>query len=180
MKVGQIHQLQIKLRENKMNEQDFYQFVKKTIVAHPDWIDGTMTAVKHGAVERVGREVDRRANADTALCFLLSTDDGKRALSKLDEIKWKRVVESVESGSFGDTPWSKSVRDLKREINNTVIIEEGQTTAICPFCGGVWTSNCKPKMKYPSNEMIMPTGPHCPHCQAIVIIKSYIGEELIK
>ena len=94
-----------------MDQAVFENLVRDTICEHPDWIEGTIKAMNHGALARVEKEVDRRAEADTALCFVLSTEEGKKAFAGLSDAQRKRVVSAVESGSFGGTPWSKSLKE---------------------------------------------------------------------
>jgi hypothetical protein len=94
-----------------MDQEMFEVFVRDTICEHPDWIEGTIKAMNFGALARVEKEVDRRAEADTALCFVLSTEEGKKAFAGLSDAQRKRVASSVEAGSFGGTPWSKSLKE---------------------------------------------------------------------
>lgn len=93
-----------------MMQEQFEKFVHDTICEHPDWIEGTIRAMNYGALARVEKEVERRAEADTALCFVLSTEEGKKAFAGLPEEQRKKVVDSVDTGSFGGTPWSKSLK----------------------------------------------------------------------
>lgn len=92
-----------------MKQEEFEKFVRDTICEHPDWIAGTIQAMNYGALDRVAKEVDRRANADTALCFVLSTEKGKEALKGLKPDQKASVKKAVNAGSFGGTPWSKSL-----------------------------------------------------------------------
>ena len=101
----------------ELREEVFCGFVRDTIAKHPDWIDSTIAAIKQGAVARVQVEIDRRADADTAICFVLSTESGRRAMAEMDEVRRKSVLDSINAGSFGGTPWAKS---LTKERSNAV------------------------------------------------------------
>ena len=94
-----------------IDQEAFEKLVHDTICEHPDWITGTIQAMNYGALARVETEVNRRAEVDTALCLVLSTEDGKKAFAGLAEDLKKRVAASADTGSFGGTPWSKSLRD---------------------------------------------------------------------
>ena len=92
-----------------MEKETFEKMVHDVICEHPDWIADVIKAMNYGALARVEREVGRRAEADTALCLVLSTEDGRKALEGLDEDQRRRVVASADTGSFGGTPWSGSL-----------------------------------------------------------------------
>jgi len=92
-----------------LDQQEFEILVHNTIMKHPDWISGTIKALEQGAVARVEFEVDKRAEADTALCILLSDEKGKEVLKSLTPVQQKRIKASIEAGSFGGTEWSKSL-----------------------------------------------------------------------
>lgn len=52
-----------------------------------------------------------------------------------------------------------------------VHIAPGQPAAFCPVCGCLWTRwprDDKPEFRDFSDPRIIPTGPHCPNCKAVV------------
>lgn len=111
VRVPSVPPMERKQGMSNMMQDEFEKFVHDTICEHPDWIAGTIRAMNYGALARVEKEVDRRAEADTALCLVLSTEQGKKAFAGLPEEQKKRVAASVETGSFGGTPWSKSLKE---------------------------------------------------------------------